>query len=255
MPFAGSETIAAQRTTVRLAIVSHYPVFPAEIDGHKVRLLFDLGGGSLALTRAILNEIGIAPSGSAQRRMDIKGRVTESRTFKVPHLRIGAAVFTNVAGLVDDVHHAPRYGAQGFIGPSPFDAYRIVLDYRNGEMTLIPPGSTRIRRAGCLGTAVSMAGDVSKAQTDFGDLTLVWDTGFPFSAVRKARIDQTQAKVVNHAVRTELFRLNGVNFGPLELRLIVFSEPPGVDGFIGANFFAKHTVCLDFPDKRILIRR
>ncbi len=252
---AGGESVAGPPTTVPLAIVSHFPVLPAEIDGHKVRLLFDLGGDSLTLTRATLDEVGITPTGPARRGMDVKGNVTESPTFNVPRLRIGRAIFTNIAGLVDDVHGASNYGAQGFIGPSPFARYRIVLDYRDGKMTLIPPISADIVGAGCLGTAVPFVGGIAKAQTDFGDLTLVWDTGFPFSAIRKARIDQMRAKVVSNAVRTKLFRLNNVDFGPLELRPLVFSEPPGVDGFIGANFFAQHVVCFDFPGQRILIQR
>jgi len=96
---------------------------------------------------------------------------------------------------------------------------------------------------------------VAKAQTDFGDLTLVWDTGAGVSIVRRARIDPTRMKIVHDAVLTKLFRLNGVDFGPLEFRIVEFSEPPGVDGFIGGNFLAKHVGCLDFPGKRLLIQR
>jgi hypothetical protein len=251
---ASSEPIAPQPATVPLAIVHDYPILAADIDGHKVRLIFDLGGDSLALTRTTLDEIGIAPTGPAQRGMDVKGNTTESRTFEISRLRIGGAVFRRVTGRID-AHDPARFGAQGYIGPSVFATYRIVLNYPGGKMTLIPAGTLDIERAGCVGAAVPFRDGVAKAQTDLGDLTFAWDTGFPFSAIRKARVDQMHAKVVNHALRTQRFRLNNVDFGPLELRPFDFSEPPGVDGFIGANFFEQHVVCIDFPGHRILVQQ
>jgi Aspartyl protease len=252
--------IAGQPTTVPLALVRNYPILSADVDGHTVRVMFDLGGdASLTLTRAALSELGIKPTGPGHRFMDVKGNILESRTFEVPRLRIGSAVFTHVTGSVDvraPSYPATQVGQLGYIGPSLFAGYRIVLNYQGGKMTLIPPGTQHIERAGCIGTAVPSPPDgVAKAQTDFGDLALVWDTGGAVSVVRSARIDQTRTKVVNHAVLTQHFRLNGVEFGPLEFRLIEFSEPPGVDGFIAGNFFDKHVVCLDFPGKRLLIRQ
>jgi len=247
----GNAAIAGQPTTVQLTPAQHE--FSADIAGHKVRLWFDLGAeASLTLSRATLNELGIEPTGPGHSFMDVKGRKLESRTFAVPRLTIGSAVFINVPGIVD--FHTPPLG-QGYIGPSLFAAYRIVLNHRDGTMTLIPPETQDIERAGCIGTAVQSPDGVSKVQTDFGDLILVWDTGAGVSFVRKPRIDQAHAEAVNQAVLTEHFRLNGVDFGPLGFRVFQFSEPPGVDGFIGMNFFAKHVVCLDFPGKRIVIQR
>ena len=33
-----------------------------------------------------------------------------------------------------------------------------------------------------------------------------------------------------------------------------FAIPEGIDGFIGYDFFAKHTVCVDFPGRAFWIR-
>lgn len=249
----GTDAIAGQPATVPLAIVHNSPNFSAEIDGHKVRLWFYLGAdASLTLSGATLDELGIKPTGPGRRFMDVKGNKLEARTFNVARLRIGTAVFTAISGVVDV--HAPPLG-QGYIGPSLFAAYQIILDYRGGKITLIPPGTQLTESDSCRGAPVPFPEGVSKAQTDFGDLTLVWDTGAGVSFIRKSRIDQGQTKVVNQTVLTEHFRLSGVDFGPLAFRLIDFSEPPSVDGFIGANFFAKHVVCLDFPRKRLRIQR
>jgi len=51
------------------------------------------------------------------------------------------------------------------------------------------------------------------------------------------------------------FSLGGVDFGPWRFDVWDMSLPAGFDGFIGYNFFARHIVCIDFPGRRIVIRR
>jgi Aspartyl protease len=260
----GGAAAAVGPVTVPVDLIDNYPIISADIDGRKVRLMFDLGEDSaLVLTRATLEELKIAPTGAGHIVADVKGNAIESPTFSLPHLRIGGASFTNVFGRIDA--HDPSYqsthvGQQGYIGPSLLGTYQIVLDYRAGKMTLIPPGTRHIQRAGCRGAAVPFLPEwngapVTKAQTDFGDLTLVWDTGAPVSIIRKARIEETHAKVANQLIHTEHFFLNDTDFGPLEFRPLEFLQPPGSDGFIGTNFFAQHVVCVDLPGKRFLIRQ
>jgi hypothetical protein len=248
---------AVRPVTVPVELIGNYPIISADINGHKVRLMFDLGEDSaLVLTRTTLEELKIAPTGAGHAIADVKGNTMESPTFEVPHLRI-------VSGRIDA--HDPSFqsshvGQQGYIGPSLLDTYQIVLDYRARKITLIPPGTQRIERAGCSGVVVPFLPEwdgapVTKAQTDLGDLTFVWDTGAPVSIIRKARIEQTHTKTAIQVIRTERFFLNGTDFGPLELRPLEFSQPPGADGFVGTNFFAQHVVCVDFPGKRFLIRQ
>jgi hypothetical protein len=260
---SGVAAAAAAPVTVPVELISNYPIISADIDGHQVRLMFDLGEDSaLVLTRTTLEELKIAPSGAGHSIADVKGNTVESPTFKVPHLRIGGVSFTNVSGRMDA--HDPTYqsshvGQQGYIGPSLLNTYQIVIDYRAGKMTLIPPRTRRIERAGCSGAVVPFLPEwdgapVTKVQTDFGDLTFVWDTGAPISIIRKARVEETHTKASNQVIRTERFLLNGTDFGPLELRPLEFTQPAGSDGFVGTNFFAQHVVCIDFPGKRFLIR-
>jgi hypothetical protein len=44
-------------------------------------------------------------------------------------------------------------------------------------------------------------------------------------------------------------------FGPWTFEVVELSLPPGFEGFIGYDFYAKHVVCMDFPGKRLLVRR
>ena len=80
----GTAAIAEQPATVPLAIVDESHSFAAEIDGHKVRLWFDLGADApLTVSRATLDELGIEPTGPGRRFKDIKGNSLEARTFNV----------------------------------------------------------------------------------------------------------------------------------------------------------------------------
>jgi hypothetical protein len=89
---------------------------------------------------------------------------------------------------------------------------------------------------------------VSKARTDIGDLTFVWDTGAPMSFIQAALAEKMDSghTAQGHVV-ARTFALANKDFGPLELRPMTFVQPEGVDGFIGYDFFARHKVCVDFP--------
>jgi hypothetical protein len=96
---------------------------------------------------------------------------------------------------------------------------------------------------------------VTKVKTDSGELTLLWDTGAPSSFIKKSLAEQAAPQSSSQMLVSKHFILNGSDFGPLELRAFEFSEPPGIDGFIGGNFFANHVVCIDLPMNRFLIRK
>ena len=55
------------------------------------------------------------------------------------------------------------------------------------------------------------------------------------------------------SVVTKTLALSGKDFGPLPLRAMEFVQPEGIDGFIGYDFFAKYTVCVDFPARAFWI--
>jgi hypothetical protein len=111
----------------------------------------------------------------------------------------------------------------------------------------------------CKGTVVPILPDwqgepVTKGRSDFGGMTLIWDTGIPTSVIRKTWAQEAGAAVTGESVTTRHFILGGVDFGPLKLNIFDYSEPAGTDAFVGYNFFAKHVVCIDFPGNRFLIQ-
>jgi hypothetical protein len=249
---------------VPIQLLSNLPVVTAKIDGHDVPLVFDLGDASaLVLAGRVIDRVKTFPTGETNRATDVQGNVIESPMFKLPRLQIGNAVFTDVIGRLD--LHDPKYqppdvGQQGYFGTSLLESYMVVLDYRHRRMTLIPSGSSKDQSAKCSGTAVPFLPDwngytVTKVNTDFGELTAIWDTGSDESVLRKAGSQRISNNELTEIVTTKRLSFGGKDFGPLKLHVADYAQPAGTDMFIGYNFFAQHVVCIDFPGHRFLIRR
>lgn len=255
--------IAADRPiVVPIKLLGHFPVLIADIDGNAVPLQFDSGNsGSVALTQAVIDRVKALPTGEFSKGMDAKGNVIRYPKFKIPRLRIGTAVFTDVIGELD-VHdpsyQATQVGQQGFLGTSLLKGYRVVLDYRHRRMTLVPTGSTE--SGGCDGTAVPFSpawhGEpAAEVDIDLGRLTVWWDTGAPVSMLSKRFTAAARSQQPVGTMVSKRLMLGGADFGPLQFEIEDLSLPPGFDGFVGYNFFAHHIVCLDFPGNRLLIQR
>jgi hypothetical protein len=264
---AGAIAAAGESTrsvTVPIRILGNFPIVTATIDGVAVPLLFDLGDtSSLVLTQAVLDRIKAQPSEKSHRFKDLEGNVIVAPMFKVPRLQIGSAVFFDITASLDA--HDPSYpsnkvGQEGYLGMALLQSYRVVVDYRRHRLTLIPSGSAKSEQDACRGAAVPFLPEwkgaaVTKAHTDLGEMTLVWDTGAPASLMRKSRVEEARPGNAAEVLTTKQFVLGIRDFGPLEFQVLDYTEPVGSDGFVGYNFFAKHVVCIDFPGKRFLIRK
>lgn len=255
---------ADESTTVPIQIRGNFPVVNVKIDGMDVPLTFDLGNTTaLVLSQKILDRVKTLPIDEIDRSSDVQGNVIQSAKFKLSLLQIGSARFTDVIGrldLHDRSYQATDVGQQGSFGTSLLESYEVVLDYPHRKMTLVSRDNTNDRTTMCKGTIVPFLPDwngdpVTKAGTDFGDLTAVWDTGSPVSILRKRGSQNIGDRVLTDAVITKHFNLGGTDFGPLKLEVADYVEPAGTDMFVGYNFFAKHIVCIDFPRHRFLIQR
>jgi hypothetical protein len=251
-------------SSVKMQLLSNLPVVTAKIDGRDVSLVFDLGDASaLVLARRFFDRVKTSPTGEINRATDVQGNVIESPMFKLQRLQIGNAVFTDVIGRLD--LHDPKYqppdvGQQGYFGTSLLKSYMVVLDYRHRQMTLIPTGSSKAQSAKCSGIAVPFLSDwngytVTRVNSDFGELTAIWDTGSDESVLRRAGSQKISNSELTETVTTKRLGFEGADFGPLKLHVADYAQPAGTDMIIGYNFFAQHVVCIDFPGHRFLIRR
>jgi hypothetical protein len=258
---AGAAT-QAPTVTVPIELMNNFPIVEVEIDGRRLPLMFDLGGSDqIVLSAEALRTLHVEPLDGIYAWKDAKGNRLESRRFRIPELRIGSLVMRDVTGHEDAEAATYRKtpAGMGYIGESLVRPFKLVLDYEHRLMTFIPRDSDRAEQDGCSGEQVPFdpewdGAPVAKAETDFGELVFVWDTGAPMSLVRESLVTSSGSGVADLYVSSRRFVLGRKDFGPVRLRRFKFAEPAGVDGFIGHDFFADHVVCIDIGNQRFHVR-
>jgi len=256
---------ASTPVVVPLRLDSRFPIVIAKVDGLDVPLILDTGGSaSVVLQQPVLDRIKAVPTGGESfKGMDAKGSVLQAPKFRISRLELGDAVFTDVIARVE-VHAptmpAPRVGHKGLLGTGLLKAYEVILDYPHLTMTLVPHTVNDTASERCRGTGVPFAASqapaepVTKADTDLGQLTLWWDTASGFSFVSQKVVERAHAQASKEDVMTKRLVFGGFDFGPWRFKWMDMSLPPFFDGFIGHDFFATHVVCIDFPNKRLVIQ-
>jgi hypothetical protein len=152
-----------------------------------------------------------------------------------------------------------EHGTQGSIGTGLFKGYKLVLNYRQHLLTLIPRDSARKSQHSCRGQMIPLVrsvnwGLVSSAHTEGGDALFVWDTGAPGLVMVKANAPAIHVHVSQDTVSLNHFEMNGHEFGPLIFNVWDFPAPPGMVGMLGYDFFRDHTVCIDFAGEQVFVR-
>ena len=270
-PLSGAEVTGTPPATgnspivVPLRLRRHFPLIVAKIDGLDVPLVFDSGDQStVALHRSVLDAIRAVPTDESERLQFSKGPTVESAKFRIRRLQIGQAVFTDIIGRLDS--HDPSYqatdvGQKGFLGTGLLKPYELVLDYRKRRMTLIPRGGDERPSLSCRGTDVPFASlkepaePVTEITTDLGAFLAWWDTGTPTSVITKRFVDKAQPKQFKDRLTTRRLVLGRRDFGPWRFEVWDATLPPWFEGLIGYDFFVNHTVCMDFPDRRVVVVR
>jgi hypothetical protein len=237
------------------------PVLIAKFGGMEVPLQFDLGSSNeLVLQKSVLDKIKAVPTGESIKQQGTGG-VFEVPTYKVQRVQIGDVLFTDVTAQLDAprVGYEPAQFARGYLGTGLLKSHAVVLDYEHHRMMLLR-GEGAAFQEFCRGTAVSFSASsakwrgeaVTESDTDFGRVTLWWDTGAPATALSSAANHATHLPTSTERVVMHRFMLGNSNFGPWTFDIWKVSLP-GFDGFIGDDFFKKHRVCIDFPGNRVVI--
>jgi hypothetical protein len=237
------------------------PILTLEIGGIPVRLRFDLGDRTpLVLQQEVLDAVHAVPTGTTTKMQGLDG-VFEVPLFKVAHVKLGTAEFTDVIARLDTMRegYEPDKVTNGFLGSALLKPYQVIINYRARAMTLRLPtakDSTDL----CTGTVVPFAtgqeawnGEAfTEAEIDIGHVILGWDTGAFTSVLRQTLVQVPQPKQTKPILVTNKFVVGGNNFGPKQFEVWDVTLPH-FDGFVGNDFFATHVVCIDFPDKQLRV--
>lgn len=245
-----------------IKLLGNFPVVIVKIDGSNVPLVFDSGNSApVALTQTVIDRVKAVSTGNTTRGLDAKGNVLEKPKYTIHRVQIGTAVFTNVLAELD-VHdpsyEATQVGQQGFLGTSLLKRYKVVIDYPHRRIVLATPGGTENKASKCTGSVVPFSPQwdgepAAEASTEFGRLVMWWDTGTPTSVLSK-RFVQASTQVSEDTLTLKHLFLGGHEFGPWQFEVWDVALPRGFDGLMGYSFFARHVVCIDFPNKRLLIQ-
>ncbi|WP_322110909.1 aspartyl protease family protein [Steroidobacter gossypii] len=250
-------------TSVPLILRDNSALVSIRIANSDVPVQLDTGNfTSVSLSQEILDRAGAQAIDGVSERIDAQGNKVESPRFHIDRMQLGNVVFNNVNVQLDV--HAPSYqpyqiGQQGFLGTALLKGYRVIIDYPKQAMTLIP-AQVPLKGTACQGTEVEFdeawAGEpATLIETDLGTLTVWWDTGAGGSALTKRFIEKA-GRSDAQTVESSRLLIGGDDFGPWTFQVwenLVL--PPGFDGFIGDDFFSNHVVCMDFPAKRLLVRK
>ena len=251
-------------TVIPIRLSGNFALVEVRIGGRDMPLLFDTGDSrGILLAQPVIDRIKAKPVGQSSKVIDLKGNIVESPSFEIPRLQIGSIEFENVIADLDvhDPSYQPdQHGQQGFLGTALLKPYQVVIDYSRLTLTLIAPGSSRARAGDCRGAAVPFVEQwrgepVTEAETELGRVVLWWDTGSPLSILTTRFAQQARPKIAEGPMLSDRLGLGGSEFGPWPFEVVDFALPPGFEGFIGYDFFAQHVVCMDFPGRRVLVRK
>ena len=77
------------------------------------------------------------------------------------------------------------------------------------------------------------------------------DTGATFSFVQSKVIASRNLRAVDDFYTTSTLLVGDRDFGPLEMVVLPIDGAPGIDAFIGANFFSRQKVCFDYSSQTV----
>jgi hypothetical protein len=206
--------VASSPVVIPFKIQRHFAIIVAKIDGTDVPLILNTGdSASVVLQQSVLDRIKAVPIDEINKGLDAKGNLLLAQKFTVSRLQLGDALFTDVFPRVEV--HAPTM-------PAPDVGHK-----------------------GFLGTGLLKAYEVI---LDYAHLTMTLvphtATGTPSERCRGTSVPFGASQAPAEG---------GTDFGPWQFKWMDMSLPPFFDGVIGHDFFATHVVCIDFPDKRLVI--
>lgn len=253
---------------VPMKLVKRTPVLTVQINDIDVDLQLDTGSGTtLTLYPEILEQLETSPTGEVHESIGMEGVAMKNPVFVVARVELGSAMYDNLAVRQDD--HTEKHrtdtvayrGTYGHVGRGLFEDGKLIIDYQNESLTIIPPDAPKADQATCSGIELPLAiekeslGLTTRVQTDIGDLFVVWDTGAGGNIIMKHTTDAAGLGLqARDKFETEKFVIGGHEFGPVRLNVWDIPLPPDLNALLSYWFFSDKVVCVDFPRERIFVR-
>jgi len=249
---------AADVTVVPIDIREDGHIAHVRVSGVTLRALIDTSGyRSVGITPAALAKLRVRYRETFAERIDGAGNRFRGREFEIPELRLGNSVFRDVPGFERLESDDRVFGSAPFdvaIGRDFLSRFTVIVDYPHRRIMLHEPTS---KGAQCRGPAAALAPSSSGVMysvmdTDAGPMRLAWDTGAIYSVVQQHYSGGRELLLQGERFVTHL-ALGAQAFGPHRMVVLDLPGAPDIDGLLGANFFSRHRVCLDYPRRLVTV--
>jgi len=251
--------------------VPHCVVLQAGTD--QIELFLDTGGGdiSIGLMPETIRALQLKETGRIRTLKTNYGKIRYKRVV-LPIARIGGIVFRDL--VCDRVAEEanPLFARRGILGLSLFRPFTILIDYQGSRLVLFRSGVVLADFDSTLWNRIpspNHSDGIMIHGTPEGfskDLTWCLDTGAIardpgqtryYNIIKKKHIKgmsgwrERDGMVFSENIA---FRAGAAVVDSLNFLAYDFKEPGGIDGFLGADFFFKHRVLVDFKNEVIWIK-
>jgi len=267
--------------------MSNDPKIEVSIEGHTYSLYIDTGASiTLILQDYLLKNIKNKEITEGVTYFnDFRGQTyTSDCSFLIPQLKIGSFSFENITSKVENKdflinceiispefkNENPASSLDGRIGLNFFRPYCCLFKFSDSVIYLANDISGLKHRMNMKDyVEIPMETDSSglivlKVELDMGVKTFILDTGSSGAVFRESLIDDKEALLKKNLTkkawpgmwlfRSKKLKIGDVDFGNQNFWLIELGKC-WEDGFLGVDFFKKHGICLDFPNKKVYIEK
>jgi len=228
--------------TLAFTLEAGLPVLQARIDGREARLLIDSGGAAALALRPDWAPAGDAAS--AVMSQDAQGQLRRNDRLVVREVVIGPHALPQAPAAQTWGKAKRPAAADGYLGWGWLREQRWVIDYAAGQLQRLAPGSPLPAACGGAPLPFDMLGSLAVVRLQAADgrlLALGLDTG----ASRNVITPGLAEAVAGGTLTAERRVLQAGPFVSVPLQV------PGLDGFLGQDFFSRYRVCMD-PARRQL---
>jgi len=216
----------------------------ARIDGRDARLLIDSGGAAALALRSDWGPAATGAAASATASQDAQGRQRVNAVLAVNEVLLAGQALVPAPAAQTWAKARRPAGVDGYLGWGWLREQRWVVDYAARQLRLLDADEPMPASCGDAPLGFELLGSlpVVRLHGAAGELlTLGLDTGASRNVIRPALADAVSAGPLRAGDRA----IAAGGFATVALQV------PGLDGFLGQDFFSRHRVCVD-PGRRQL---
>lgn len=209
---------------------------------------------------------------------NFRGTLFEASTYLISKMAIGSLVFKKSEAVAFPSHRSDEstiwgesssedpYKSVGSLGQGLLRKVAILIDVKNQKI-IFSNNLYKLKKSGYnfnnfikAPLEITPTGTFVHALTDIGKLKLFIDTGSTWTVLHEHLHPKNIKKDIRYhglpVLISSKFSMHDTDFGKQELLFLNMSDKVIVhDGILGMDFFKKHVVYIDFPNKTMYIKK